>query len=99
MARDERKLARRLDAAKGGEGRRCDGPEFAGNPRLEFAERTRAIPYGGIGTMLWIHRGIRIRIRIPIAPPCKRQNQSQTPCACPHEGSLIEPGPASTHPR
>ena len=56
MARDERKLARRLDAAKGGQKRRSNGPELAGNPRLEMAARTRAMPYGGVGTMLELAR-------------------------------------------
>jgi hypothetical protein len=59
MARDERKLARRLDAAKGGQSpRQGGGPEFAGNPRFEFAERTRAMPYGGVGLMLKLAREI-----------------------------------------
>ena len=64
MARDERKLARRLDAAKGGQERRSDGPEFAGNPRLELAERTRAMPYGGIGTMLKLARDVGLMAKL-----------------------------------
>jgi hypothetical protein len=64
MARHERKLARRLDAAKGGQRRRSDGPEFAGNPRLELAERTRAMPYGGVGTMLKLARDIGLTARL-----------------------------------
>lgn len=58
MARNERKVARRLDAAKGGQARRSAGPELAGNPRLELAERTRAMPYGGVGTMLKLARDV-----------------------------------------
>lgn len=58
MARDERKFRRRLDAAKGGQARRTHGRELAGNPRLELAERTRAMPYGGIGTMLKLAREV-----------------------------------------
>lgn len=58
MARDERKLRRRLDAAKGGLAARREGMEFAGNPRLELAERTRAMPYGGIGPMLKLARDV-----------------------------------------
>lgn len=58
MARDERKLAQRLEEAMGGQERRSDGPEFAGNPRYEFAERTRAMPYGGIGVMLKLAREV-----------------------------------------
>lgn len=58
MARDERKLARRLHTAEGGQARRGEGPEFAGNPRLELAERTRAIPYGGVGVMLKLARDV-----------------------------------------
>lgn len=58
MARDERKLRRRLDAAKGGQAPRSEGFEFTGNPRLEFAERTRAMPCGGIGTMLKLARDV-----------------------------------------
>jgi len=64
MARHERKLARRLDAAKGGQQRRSDGPEFAGNPRLELAERTRAMPYGGVGTMLKLAREVGLMARL-----------------------------------
>ena len=64
MARDERKLARRLDAAKGGQERRSDGPELAGNPRLELAERTRAMPYGGIGTMLKLARDVGLTAKL-----------------------------------
>jgi hypothetical protein len=58
MARDERKLARRLEAAEGGQPQRGDGPEFAGNPRYEFSERTRAMPYGGVGLMLKLAREV-----------------------------------------
>ena len=64
MARDERKLARRLEAAKGGQERRGDGPELAGNPRLELAERTRAMPYGGIGTMLKLARDVGLTAKL-----------------------------------
>ena len=64
MARDERKLARRLDAAEGGQKRRSDGPELAGNPRLDLAERTRAMPYGGVGTMLKLARHVGLMARI-----------------------------------
>lgn len=64
MARNERKLARRLDAARGGQARRSDGPELAGNPRLELAERTRAIPYGGIGTMLKLARDVGLTAKL-----------------------------------
>ena len=64
MARDERKLAQRHDAAKGGRARRGHGPEFAGNPRLEFAERTRAMPYGGVGTMLKLARDVGLMAKL-----------------------------------
>ena len=64
MARDERKLRRRLDAAKGGQARRTQGRELAGNPRLELAERTRAMPYGGIGTMLKLAREVGLLEKI-----------------------------------
>jgi len=58
MAREERKLARRLEAAEGGQERRSEEPEFTGNPRYEFAERTRAMPYGGVGLMLKLARDV-----------------------------------------
>lgn len=58
MARRERETAQRLDAARGGQKRRSDGPEMAGNPRLELAERIRAIPHGGIGTILKLARDV-----------------------------------------
>jgi hypothetical protein len=64
MARDERKLARRLDAAVGGQARRSDGPELAGNPRLELAERTRAMAYGGVGTMLKLARHVGLLAKL-----------------------------------
>ena len=64
MARHERKLARRLDAAKGGQKRRSDGPEFSGNPRLDLAERTRAMPYGGVGTMLKLARDVGLMAKL-----------------------------------
>jgi len=64
MARDERKIRRRLDDAMGGQKRRSAGPEFAGNPRLEFAERTRAMAYGGVGVMLKLARGKAGRNRV-----------------------------------
>ncbi len=64
MVRDERKLARRLDAAKGGQKRRSHGPELAGNPRLEMAERTRAMPYGGVGTMLELARDVGLMAKL-----------------------------------
>lgn len=64
MARHERKLARRIDAAKGGQGQRSDGPELAGNPRLELAERTRAMPYGGVGTMLKLARDVGLMAKL-----------------------------------
>jgi len=64
MARDQAKIARRLDAAKGGQKRRGDGPELAGNPRLELAERTRAMPYGGIGTMLKLARDVGLTAKL-----------------------------------
>jgi hypothetical protein len=55
MAREQQKLARRLEAAEGGQEPR-GGPELSGNPRFEFAQRTRAMPYGGIGLMLKLAR-------------------------------------------
>ena len=58
MSRHEQKLARRSGAAKGGQKRRGAGPEFAGNPRLEIAERIRAMPYGGVGLMLKLARDV-----------------------------------------
>jgi hypothetical protein len=64
MARDEQKLARRLEAAEGGQQRRSNGPELAGNPRFEFAERTRAIPYGGAGLMLKLARDVGLTRRL-----------------------------------
>lgn len=64
MAQHERKLAKRLDAAKGGQRRRSDGPELAGNPRLEMAERTRAMPYGGVGTMLKLARDVGLMAKL-----------------------------------
>lgn len=64
MARHERKLARRHDAAKGGQARRSGGPELAGNPRLELAERTRAMPYGGVGTMLKLARDVGLTAKL-----------------------------------
>ncbi|MCR9075145.1 MAG: IS1380 family transposase [bacterium] len=64
MARNERKLRRRLDTARGGLPRRGDGPEFAGSPRLELAERTRAMPYGGLGTMLKLARDVGLTAKL-----------------------------------
>lgn len=58
MAQQKQKLSRRLEAARGGQSRRSTGPEFAGNPRLELAERTRAMPYGGVGVMLKLARDV-----------------------------------------
>lgn len=49
MARDERQIDRRLEEAEGGREAREDGPEFSGRTRrYEVADRTRAIPYGGL---------------------------------------------------
>ena len=49
LARGERKIKRRLKSVKGGQRARVDGPELGGRTRrYEMAERTRAIPYGGL---------------------------------------------------
>lgn len=49
LARSERKITRRLEAAKGGQEAREAGPEFSARTRrYEIAERTHAIPYGGV---------------------------------------------------
>ncbi|HHH31757.1 MAG TPA: hypothetical protein ENK57_25875 [Polyangiaceae bacterium] len=64
MARNGRNRQRRLRAARGGLPRRGDRPEFAGNPRLELAERTRAMPYGGIGTMLRLARDVGLTAKL-----------------------------------
>ena len=49
LARGERKIARRLEEAKGGQEARDTGPEFSARTRrYELAERTRGIPYGGV---------------------------------------------------
>ena len=64
MARDERKLARRLEAAKGGQRRRSEGPELSGKPRLEWSGRTRAMPYGGIGTLLELARDVGLTSKL-----------------------------------
>ena len=64
MERRERKLQRRLDEAKGGQAAKRVGSEFRGRPRLEFAERTRAIPYGGVGTMLKLARELGLMAKL-----------------------------------
>lgn len=64
MARDERKLRRRLEAARGGQAPRGEGPELAGNPRFEFSERTRAMPYGGVGLMLKLAREVGLTAKL-----------------------------------
>lgn len=49
LARGERQIARRLEKVEGGRPARAKGPEFSGRGRrYEVAERTRAIPYGGL---------------------------------------------------
>ena len=59
LARDERKIRRRLKDAKGGQApRRGYKPEFSGNPKYEYSERTRAMPYGGAGLMLKLARDV-----------------------------------------
>ncbi|MGH7176948.1 MAG: IS1380 family transposase [Tepidisphaeraceae bacterium] len=48
----ERKVAKRLAAAEGGQEPRDDGPEFAASTiRYEIAERSQAISCGGIGAV------------------------------------------------
>lgn len=48
----KRKIQRRLDKAKGGMMPRRDGPEFTSEiAHIEFADRTKAIPCGGLGVM------------------------------------------------
>jgi hypothetical protein len=64
MARSERKLRKRLQQAKGGQARRRRGSELSGNARLEFAERMRAIPYGGVGTMLKLARDVGLMAKL-----------------------------------
>lgn len=49
LAQRERRKAARLKQAEGGREARPKGPEFVGRHRhYEFADRTRAIPYGGL---------------------------------------------------
>jgi len=49
LARGERQIARRLKKVEGGRPARGKGPEFRGrHRRYEVADRTRAIPYGGL---------------------------------------------------
>jgi hypothetical protein len=53
LKRRHRRIARRLEAAEGGQWPRGEGPEFSSRGLVyEIAERNDAIPYGGIGVML-----------------------------------------------
>ncbi len=53
LARDQRRIEKRLEAAEGGQEPRGDGPELSTQGMVyEIAERARAIPYGGVGTVL-----------------------------------------------
>jgi hypothetical protein len=50
-ARGKRRIARRLEAAKGGMKARDTGTEFQSRTRFDVAERIDAVPYGGLAAI------------------------------------------------